>query len=415
MNPPVDRRRQFLSLGVALIIASGLGFVLIGIVGRWLPPDDNALFLSVWGVVFGFGSVLSATEQEISRQAAVARLAGRRAPTSVLQWAALGLAISSLGLAIVTFLMWDRIFAGSPGLVALTFTAALGFTGQFLTRGLFLGAGHTRGYAWVIVLEAFVRVVPAALLLAGGVHPRVVLAVASVVVGCWSWVVFSRRVVRSIEFWSGGQPWRQVAGRLGTLAGANALSSLVLTAFPTLVTAVIGSPAGLAVLFGVVTLSRVPLVLVSPLQAMMVPLAVDLLHAGRGRDLLTLQAKGAAALAVAAAILGGGGWALGPWAIRLFLGPQYEAGPAMVAIAVSMSAVMGLALLQAAVFIALERYALVGITWGSAVVGAVAALAWFPGEPATRGLAAFVVASLTGYLASGILLQRALRDASRTL
>lgn len=408
--PPVDRKRQFLSLGGALILASALGLLLIALVARWLTPAQNVLFLSLWGLVFGFGSVLASTEQEIARQATVARLEGRRAPVSVLQWAGAGLVGTAVVLAVLAMVGFDTTFAGSWPLVALTAVALVGFAVQFLARGVFLGGGDTRSYVAVIVLEAAVRIVPILVLWLLDVPPSVVLAVAAVVLGCWGWLAVVPRLVAVVDSRSARQRWRDVIGRLATLAGANGLSSLVLTAFPTLVVVLLGRSPDLALLFGVITLSRVPLVLVSPLQAMVVPIAVEYLHAGRGRALASLQAKGAALILVAAAVLAAGAWLLGPWAVRVFLGPQYEEAPAVLpAVTFAASAVMAGALLQAAVFIALERYPLVTLTWGLAVAAAVVAMVVAHGGPADRALAGFVAATVVGYLASGGLLRVSLR------
>lgn len=408
--PPAGRRKQFVSLGAALVAASGLGFLLLGMIGRWLPRDDGGqLFLSLWGLVFGFGSVLAATEQEIARQTTVARLEGRRAPASVLQWAASGLAGTAVGLGLL-WLARPGLFADSVVLVGLAAIALVGFTGQFLTRGILLGRAESGPYAMVVLLEAAIRVVPAALLLALAVQPSVALALAAVVLGCFGWLVYARTAARAVDPSGPRQHWGAVVRGLALLAGANALSSLVLTAFPTLVTAVLGEQPGLAVLFAVVTLSRVPLVLIAPLQAMVVPIAVEYLHGGRGRDLAALQVKGGFLGMAAGLLLAAGGYVLGPWAVRLFMGPQYEASPVVVATTFAASAVMALALLQAAVFIALERYSLVAITWGVAVLVAVSALYLAPGTPADRALTAFVVATLAGYSTSGLLLRGALRS-----
>lgn len=405
---PTGRRRgQVLSLGMALILSSGLGFVLLAIVARWLTQDQNALFLSVWGIVFGFGSVLASSEQEIARQTAVARLEGRPAPASVGQWTLTGLAATGATLLVLALVARDRMFLDSWSLVALTALALIGFAGQFLTRGLFLGGGSTGAYAAVVVLEAALRVVPAGLLLVLAVRPSIDGAVAAVVLGCWGWAVLWPRLRGRVDVHGHRQPWGRVAAGLGTLAAGNALSSLVLTAFPTLVTLMLGS-GGLAVLFAVVTLSRVPLVLMSPVQAMVVPVAVEYLHAGRASALAALQIKGAVLMAAAAAFLAGSGWVLGPWAVRLLFGADYAAAPATVAVALATSAVIALALMQVAVFIALERYPFVALTWGLAVGAAVAVLGLWPAEPELVGLTAFAAASVTAYVVSGLLLRASL-------
>ncbi len=399
------------AIGVALIVASGLGFLLLALVGRWLSRDDNAAFLALWGLVFGFGSVISAIEQEIARQATAAALAGRRTPGSVGQLAAIALGACVVVLGIVAALPLGRsTLQGSAAITVLAFVALAGFTGQFLARGVFLGGRQTGRYVAVLVAEAALRVVLAAALFFGGVAPTLPLAVACIVVGCLGWLPLAPALARSVDWSTGHEPWRAASGRVGALALANGLSSLVLTAFPTLVTAVIGSAAGLADLFGVVTVSRIPLVLVSPLQALAVPLAVQALHTGRVAQLASLQVRLAAGAAGAAALLAGAGWLLGPWAMRLFLGDQYAGvSPALVAWVLATSALLAAALLQAAVFIALERYRLVVATWATAVAAAVAALL-LPGPPETRGTAAFIAASVVAFGVSGLLLQRAVRD-----
>lgn len=409
-DAPASVAGQAGAIGIALIAASGLGFVLLGLMGRWLGRDDNAAFLTLWGLVFGFGSVISAIEQEIARQATAAALAGRRTPGSVAQLAAIALGVCLAALAVVAVLpIGGATLRGSAAITLLAFAALAGFTGQFLARGVFLGARQTGRYVAVLVAEAGLRVVLAGALFFGDAAPSLTLAVACIVVGCFGWLPLAPALARSVDWGAGHEPWRAAGGRVGALALANGLSSLVLTAFPTLVTAVIGSAAGLADLFGVVTASRVPLVLVSPIQALAVPLAVRALHAGRVAQLGSLQLRVGAGAVASAAVLGAAGWLLGPWAMRVFLGEKYaDVSPALVAWVLATSALLAAALLQAAVFVALERYRLVVLTWLVAVVAAVGALLW-PGAPEARGMAAFVAASVVAFAASGALLQRAVR------
>ena len=184
---------------------------------------------------------------------------------------------------------------------------------------------------------------------------------------------------------------------------------MVLTAFPTLVTAVLGSSEGLADLFGTVTASRVPLVLLAPVQALAVPVAVRLLHSGRAQRLAGLQGRVAVGAIAVAGVLAAAGWWAGPWAMRIFLGPAYaDVSAALVAIVLAASAIMAAALLQAAVFVALQRYVFLVGTWLAAVGSAVVALL-VPGASTDRGTAAFLAASVVAFIASGVGLQVAVR------
>ncbi|MGQ4496196.1 hypothetical protein ACUH95_04185, partial [Dermabacteraceae bacterium P13101] len=75
------------TIGASLIFASVLGFALLAIMARWLGPDLNGRFLTLWGAVMAFGSILSVIEQEAVRQVTHAHLKGQKAPGSLVQLA----------------------------------------------------------------------------------------------------------------------------------------------------------------------------------------------------------------------------------------------------------------------------------------------------------------------------------------
>lgn len=408
---PQRIRQDIARVGIALVVSSLLGFLLLGVVARWLPPDDNAAFLSIWGIVFGFGSVISASEQEIARYATHAKLEGAPVPAAVAQYALTGLVGSALALGVILAFPWGTaVFRGSAVSVLLTLLAVGGFAIQFMARGVFVGTGQISRYVVVILLESVLRVVFAGALLFMGALPSLPLAVAAIVVGSFGWIPVIRPLLRSVNWRSDLSPWRKVLERIGMLSLANGLSALVLTAFPTLVTALMGSSRGLAVLFGVVTVSRVPLVMASPLQAMAVPLAVRALREGKGHLLSRLQVSLGLGAAAVAALVGIAGYFLGPWGMRLFMGPQYDAPGLMVGLMLAAGCFVTAALLQAAVLVALERHHLVVATWAFSVGLAVLTLFAYPGDAEQKGMWSFVVASLGAYMISTILLRAPLRS-----
>ncbi len=401
--------RSFGSIAVALVTAGALGFVLLGLVSRWLTKADNAAFLTVWGTLFALGSVISASEQEISRQATRARLGGDRTPASALQQSILALALTGIGLVVIAVLPWSRpLVHSSIAVAAVIGLAIIGFTGQFLVRGLLLGSGRSGTYAGVIASEALVRIIVLLALIAV-TSGTVVLALAATAAGCFGWVFAARRAFHGLEPTAGFEPWPVAAQRLGLLAASNFLSSLILTGFPALVTLVIGSPAGLATLFGAITLSRLPLVALSPVQTLTVPMVVTMLHEGKASRLARLQWVLAATACTAAVAAGAVGFWLGPWALRLFLGSGYSASGFMIGLLLATSCLVAAALLQLAAFVALERYKFVVLAWAAAVASALASLAWLPGSPEQRGTMAFVTASIVVFVLSGLLLQLAVR------
>ncbi len=412
MTVPADPRvrDQILKIGVALALASLLGFAMLAIVARWLAPDDNAAFLSVWGLVFGFSSIVSSIEQEIARQAAQARIDRELTPASVGQLAAVALVGGAVALLLVLSLPVGAVVTSGSVLVALlVFVAVSGFSVQYLVRGVLLGSGQGDRYVGVIVTEAVLRVALAATVVWAGLPPSLPVATAILVVGCFGWVPAVKTLTRSVDWRTGRERWRTVLGRIGALALANALTSLVITAFPTLVTAVVGTSEGLAVLFGAVVLSRVPLLLASPVQAMVIPVVVRELAEGRVHRLAVMQVQLAAAATVLAVVSGLAGFVLGPWALRLFMGEQYDAGPLLVALLLIASCYLAAGLLQAAVFVALERYGLLVATWALTAASAVVILSLAPGTTADRGMWSFVGSSLVAYVSSGVALRTVFR------
>lgn len=398
------------AIGAATLTASLLGFILLGLVARILPPDQNAAFLSIWGLIFAFGSVIAATEQEIARQATISSMGRRKVPGSVGQIAASALALSAIGVLAFSVTPAGRtIFADSGWIVVLAIVSVSGLSVQFLARGVYLGTGRTATYVTVIVLESLLRAGLAAVLLLTADHVSLVVPVAAIAVGCFAWVPTSVGLIRAIDWGRHHERWARVAQRMGPLALANGLSAVVLTAFPSLVTVVLGTSRGLATLFGVVTLTRVPIVLLTPLQALTVPVATRLVEQGRSRELSRLQLQLAVGATALAAVVGAAGYVLGPWGMRVFMGPQYDASRALVAILLLSSVYIAAALLQAAVCVALERYGLVLATWAIAVVTAVAVLELTSGSNESRAMWSFVGASFAAYVASALLLRRAIR------
>ena len=117
------------------------------------------------------------------------------------------------------------------------------------------------------------------------------VAVVAVVVGSFGWVPVAKIAFTGVNWRRDLEPWRVAGRRIGLLAVANGLLALMITGYPTTVTAVIGSSEGLAIFFAVVTVSRVPLTLLSPVQALVVPTTTKALYEGRGDQLLAMQGK----------------------------------------------------------------------------------------------------------------------------
>lgn len=399
------------TVGSAMAVSSLLGYVLLAGVARWLTEADFAVFLSTWGVIFGLGSALSVVEQEVSRQSAAAKAVGARTGRSSLQILTLAAVVAvavSVGIALSP--LGESVYGGYRSIAILTCLATVGFGPQFFVRGLLVGHGRLRPYAAVLVIEPVLRLVVAGALALALTSDRLVPMVLAVVTGSFAWLFVVLGARGLVDVRSGGEPWGRVSRRVLVLGSASALTACLLTGYPAIVTAVVGSTEGLATLFTVITATRVPLILVSPVQALAVPAVVRLVYAGKTRELRSYLVKGMGALAVTAALGAVGGALLGPWAVRVFFGAQYEASPLMVAILLASTVVIAGILLQAAALLALQRYGSLLLTWGTAVVAALVVLAAWPGAAPERGTAGLAVAALVGCAVGTAQLARATRS-----
>lgn len=391
-------RRSGLLIAVAFFTASGLGFVLLGVVARWVTQEQNAQFLALWGLVFGIGSALSAVEQEIVRLATNAHIDATRVPGRAVQVTGLAIAVALVAVVAIALLPGvGELLRRSLVVAALVFIATGGFAIQCMSRAVLLGTAQVGAYVAVVVLEALLRLVLAAVFVWGGVAASLELATLVIVIGCFGWLPVVRQVARSMSWDTHGSSLASVGSAVGALGLANALQSLQVTAFPAVASAMLGTSAAMAPVFAGVTLARLPLVALAPVQAMAVPVVTRMIRAGRHGDLLGLVAKlsiGGFAVAAVAAL---GGWFLGPWALRLYQGPDYVIAPAVIAALVAASCVLAVALLAVAALIALERYWTAVLVWSLAALALVLTLLLAPLPPDQRAAAAVVVGALVSW------------------
>lgn len=368
-------------IGAAIGVASVAGYLLVVLVGRILSPADYVHFMSFWGVIFGIGGSLSVLEQEAARQTTP----GSDEERPTVHAIAVSAAVLAGLVAAVTLLppVATRLY-GQPdptiGLVVLLGT--VGFAVQFAVRGMLMGSGAVRHYSGIVVAEAMARLlVLLALLLAVGVD----LTTAAVAVGAGSfvWLGWVRRAWRTLPRpHLDARAWRTTFGRTVSLMGAATLTASVITGYPAIVSAVTGGAEGTAMgaLFAALTVSRVPLLLVSPIQAVTVPAVVrwrasDGSHGSKLRRLLVL---GTAAAAGSGLVGGAAGWLWGPWVVRTVFRPDYVVASSAVGLLVLSAFLLAWVLLMSAALVALAAYRRMTLLWLAAAGSTVVWLAVSP-------------------------------------
>ncbi|MEV0677132.1 hypothetical protein AB0I60_11470 [Actinosynnema sp. NPDC050436] len=401
-DAPAARRPGSRSLGkvtVALAVASVLGYGLLVLCGRVLGPADYRVFITFWGVAFGLGSAISPIEQEVSRLAAEAELAGRRSGADVPKVVAVAAGIVAVfGALLFIPGVNGQLFPDHGELAAVTLGAGLGYAVLYAVRGLLVGHGRITPYAGITAVEPTIRAVVAVALVVAGLAGITPLAVA-VAAGTFAWLVFAPRAARLVDVRGAGRGWGPVARTTSALMAGSALTATVVTAFPAMVNLLApgGDPAEVGSFLSALTLARFPLVLLLPVQAMAVPAVVRLVAAEDGRRRLAgwLVKGGVAALVVGAVgtVLGA---LLGPWLVRLVFGPAYVVAGWAVGGLVLSSVLLAAVQLLAAVLVAFARPGVVLRVWACTAVSTLAVLAWWPADAVTRAVVGLLLGSAIG-------------------
>jgi O-antigen/teichoic acid export membrane protein len=386
-------------IGLAIAIGSVTGYALLAIVGRSLEPTEFGLFVAFWGVLFGVGSSLSTMEQEIARQAA--RDVDDAGPPAGAVATSAGV-IAALAAA-VTLLppVAQRLYGQADSLLGLIVVVAmLGWAVQFAVRGQLIGSGAVRSYARLVFAESAVRLVVLLVVLAL-VGLDLSTAAVSVAAGSFAWLAWAgrARVVVPRRRLSPAT-WRAATGRAGSLMVGAALTGAAISAYPALVAALTDGAAGAAAgaVFAAVTISRVPLLLVSPVQAVAVPFVVRA-HARAGSDGASTVRKGlllgSALFVLVGVVAGGAAWLGGPWAVRLLYGDQYDVPASAIALLVFSACLLAWVQLLSAALIALAAHRHMVALWAIVVA---ATVAWLLVSPLDV-VATTAVGSLVGPLA----------------
>lgn len=399
-------------IGISLLIAIGLGYVFSFLTPRLLGPVDNAVFASFWGILMGLGSALSPLEQELSRQSAVAAVDGKKAGKPALR----ALTVGAIGVAVVAAItlavpvLSERLYGGHLELGVITLCGGLAFACQFATRGLLVGHNAIRPYSGLVIAEAAVRAVLLGLVVVAGVTGMTSLAIAAAA-GSFAWLLFLRPARRLVDPALDGEGWRPVSSRMLLLLLGAGLTASVITGYPALVNLLApgGDETKMGVLFATLQVSRVPLLLLSPLQALAVPVVVRLSGSAEGthrlRRLLALGTLGTLVVGAAGTVAG---LFLGPWLVQLLFGAKYAGAEGWWVAGMVWGAVLLTALqLMTAVLVARTQANRVLVTWAVVAVTTALVLTLVPGDTVLRavlGLAAGPTAGLV--VALGFVLRR---------
>jgi O-antigen/teichoic acid export membrane protein len=388
-------------IGLSIIVSIGLGYVLTVACARLLQPAEYTVFITFWGLLMGLGSTLSPLEQELSRQSAVAALDGGRAGKPALRSITVGMALVVLvSLATMFPAINERLFHGHFALSVLVLAGGVAFACQFGVRGLLIGQHQVKPFSWLVIAEAAARAVVLGIVVLAAVNGLFTLALA-VAAGSFAWLLFIRPARKLLDPRLDGDSWPVVTRRMLLLIGGAALTASVITGYPAMVGLLApgGDATRLGALFAALTVARVPLLLLQPLQSMAVPLVIRLSTNEDGRHRLRkVLATGTVGALVLAAVGSLAGLLVGAWVVRLVYGGAYQVEGWAVAGLVWSAVLLVPTQLLTSVLVARTQANKVLVTWAVVAVSAAAVLLFWPGDTVLRAVIALAAGPTLGLI-----------------
>jgi len=290
------------------------------VAARVLSPEQNALFLAYWALLFGLYGVLTGLNAESARAGHRAEPSEGTTPRVV--GVALGFGAVLCGAFGLSSLLWNGgvLTPGYAWLSVVVAAAGAAFSGHLSLAGVFAGQGRWRLLILATAVESSLRLL-FVLLVLGVSRSLAGLAVASALsAAAWLSLLVLPVARQSLKARADVSAARMVAN-FGHATVASAASAALVVGFPVLVRLTSGREEflGSAGLLLAVSLTRAPLMV--PLGAYQ-GVAINYLMSHRGGPRILLRVVAlvgvvSAVAAVAAAIVG-------PFLFELLLGGRYK-------------------------------------------------------------------------------------------
>ncbi len=399
-------RSSVARVGIATVITAVCGYAVLYLAARDLGPAGFAVFGVFWGA---FGLVTGAANgllQEATREVrAASRPSDTMNPLDTMKRApdaprtrpmrvAAGVGIAAAAVIAATSPLWaPHVFAESRALSVLLLAVGLaGFCLHATLLGMLAGAGRWTQYGSLMVTDAVIRVMVAAMafLLGWGLAGFLWATVA----GALAWLLLlavsaTVRTAASVQTTGGVATFLRGAGHSIAAAGA---SAVLVMGFPVLLKATsgeLGAEGGVVIL--AVTLTRAGLLV--PLTAMQGNLIAHFVDTRAARLRALLAPAAVIGVVGALGVLAAG--LVGPWLMRVAFGAQYQTSGALLAWLTAGAVSIALLTLTGAATVAAALHRAYSLGWVGATAAA-AVLLMLPFELQTRTVVALLCGPLVG-------------------
>jgi O-antigen/teichoic acid export membrane protein len=355
---------------LAVAGVTAYGFTVVA--ARALGSTAYAPLSVLWAMVFVAGpGFFLPIEQEVSRALAARRAHGLGTGPVIRRAALFGASIALLllvGMLIFSPLLVENLFSGDWLLFVGLILGMLGYCVEHLARGTYSGLGRFRPYSIVVGGEALLRfLICLALAIAGIGYAGwygLALGIAPVCA-----VLISLRGQHGMVTEGPDAPWSELSGALGALLIGSVLAMVLVNGGPIAMQLLAGEDQQelVAQFFTAVIIARIPLFLFQAVQAALLPKLSALASAGRFDEFRSGFRKLVAVVASVGAVGVVAAFLIGPWAIRLLYGPEFNLGHRTVGLLAAGSVLFMLAQAMAQAVIALGGHTRMAVCWLVAV------------------------------------------------
>lgn len=420
---PIGRRDRRPALAGAWVVSASMlasgGLIYVFHVGaaRALGTAAYGQIAVLWAAMFL--AVLVAfrpLEQAASREIADRLARGGGARSVVRSVVVLGVVVLLL-LAAVFALAWqlitERLFLGNDAMTAMLAVGIASYGVAYVARGVIAGARWFAGYGLGLMTDAVTRLVIAAPLFL--VASLEVAAAAVTVAGVAGGVVpllasrgRLRPVFERVEHRSADV--RRMLRFAGPASAIAAADQLLVNCAPILVMLEGGSAATAGLVFAATMLVRIPVYVFQGLASSILPNLAHLAAEADARRFRRAALETAAFFLAAGVLIVAFAAAVGPEALRMVYGAEFEAGrTALVCLGGGVAFYLSATTLSQAL-LALGASGRAAIAWiASAALFLALYFEWLPGSPLERVSMGFAAAMLVDLAALGLLLQRQTR------
>lgn len=409
-EPTIDARGAT-GVAVASVIGAASSYLVLVIAARALTPERNADFLTFWSALFWLFGTLGGIQHEATRAVAHRRTHADHRPGARVLLVGLGVGLVAAAAVALTSPLWASTLLGPdwPWLVGALALGGVAFAGHSAYCGILSGEGAWNAYARLVGAEAGTRLLLVVAVAAIGAQAIGIEMAAAAAAGTWLVLSVVDTGLRGRRGARADVPARAVLSHIGQTVLAAAASTGLVVGFTVLLRATTGTAEfeGATAFVLAITLTRAPLLL--PLQAYQgVAIAHVVAHRDRGAAALRPVAGAVVGLGALAAVLA---WWLGPWAMRLLFGPDYDVPGLVIALLTVGAACLALLTLAGATVLALGHHRAYAAGWVVAFLVSVAVLLLVPASIEVRGTAALVAGPLAGFAVHASALARHGRSA----